>query len=100
MVDADIVAVKLAEIADRLERVRMRCPADADALATDRDALDLVSFNLILAIQAALDIASHLIADEGWPTAATLAESFVRLHEHRVISAETLAGVRPRREAA
>jgi len=95
MVDVDVVAVKLAEIADRLERVRSCCPAQAEALAEDRDALELVSFNLILAIQAALDIASHLIADEGWPAAATLNESFVRLHEHRVISAETLAGVRP-----
>ncbi len=95
MVDVDVVTVKLAEIADRLERVRLRCPAEADGLASDRDALELVSFNLILAIQAALDVASHVIADEGWPAAATLAESFVRLHEHQVISAETLAGTRP-----
>ncbi len=95
MVDVDVVTVKLAEIADRLERVRLRCPANADGLASDRDALELVSFNLILAIQAALDVASHVIADEGWPAAATLAESFVRLHEHQVISEETLAGVRP-----
>ncbi len=95
MVDADVVAVKLAEVADRLERVRQRCPDDADGLTSDRDALELVSFNLILAIQAALDIASHIIADEGWPVAATLAESFVRLHEHQVISEETLAGMRP-----
>ncbi len=95
MVDVDVVAAKLAEIDDRLQRVRLRCPADAEALATDRDALELVSFNLILAIQAALDVASHMIADEGWPAAATLAESFVRLHEHQVISAETLAGIRP-----
>ncbi len=95
MVDVDVVAVKLAEVADRLERVRLHCPADAEGLATDRDALELVSFNLILAIQAALDIASHVIADEGWPAATTLAESFVRLYEHQVISEETLTGVRP-----
>jgi len=95
MVDVDVVAVKLAEIADRLERVRSCCPAEAETLAQDRDALELVSFNLILAIQAALDVASHIIADEGWPAAATLNESFVRLHEHQVISAETLTGVRP-----
>ncbi len=95
MVDVDVVAVKLAEVADRLERVRLHCPADAEGLTTSRDALELVSFNLILAIQAALDIASHVIADEGWPAASTLAESFVRLHEHQVISEETLAGIRP-----
>ncbi len=95
MVDVDVVTVKLAEILDRLERIRLHCPADAEALATDRDALELVSFNLILAIQAALDVASHVIADEAWPPAPTLAESFVRLHDHQVISAQTLAGVRP-----
>jgi len=94
MVDVDIVAVKLAELDDRLHRIRQRCPADAEALARDRDTLELVSFNLMLAIQAALDVASHMIADEGWPAAATLAESFTRLHEHQVISAPTLAGLR------
>jgi uncharacterized protein YutE (UPF0331/DUF86 family) len=36
-----------------------------DELASDRDALDLVAFNLMLAVQAACDPASHLIADEG-----------------------------------
>ncbi len=95
MVDADVVAAKLSEIADRLERIRLRCPAEAAALAQDRDALELVSFNLILVIQAALDVASHVISDEGWPAASTLADSFVRLHQHDVISAETLAGIRP-----
>ncbi len=95
MVDVDVLTVKLAEIADRTERVRSRCPADAEALTEDRDALELVSFNLILAIQACLDVASHIIADEGWRTATTLAESFVRLHEHQVISTETVAGIRP-----
>jgi len=67
MVDADVIAAKLGELADRVGRVRQHRPADADALAADRDALDLVSFNLMLAVQACTDIASHLIADEGWP---------------------------------
>ncbi len=40
---------------------------------------------MILAIQAALDVASYIIADEGWPVAATLAESFVRLDEHQAM---------------
>ncbi len=44
MVDADVVAVKLAEIADRLERVRLHRPDDAEGLTSDRDALELVSF--------------------------------------------------------
>jgi uncharacterized protein YutE (UPF0331/DUF86 family) len=86
VVDRQVVAAKLAELADRLARVRKHCPATPAELAADRDALDLVAFNLMLAVQSCLDLASHLIADEGWPPAADLAGTFVRLHEHGVLS--------------
>ena len=89
MVDADVLAAKLAELADRVDRIRTHRPADAQALADDWDVLDLVSFNLMLAVQACTDIASHLIADEGWPPAKDLADAFHRLHEHGVIAEET-----------
>ncbi|MBV8201173.1 MAG: DUF86 domain-containing protein [Acidobacteria bacterium] len=89
MVDAAVIAAKLRELAGRIDRVAAHRPADAESLARDRDALDLVSFNLMLAVQACLDIASHLIADEGWPAAATLGESFQRLAEHGVLARTT-----------
>ncbi len=89
MVDLDILTAKLAELGDRIGRVRQHRPPDAKTLAGDRDAFDLVSFNLMLAVQSCTDIATHLIADEGWPPARDLAEAFRRLHEHQVISRET-----------
>jgi uncharacterized protein YutE (UPF0331/DUF86 family) len=89
MVDANVIAAKLAELADRIARVRQHRPADAKALAADRDAFDLVSFNLMLAVQTSVDIAGHLIADEGWAPAKDLAEAFHRLREHGVVSRET-----------
>jgi len=67
MVDRDLVASKLGELATHLARVRSRRTATADDLSRDRDALDLVAFNLMLAVQACADVASHVIADEGWP---------------------------------
>ncbi|HEX3532450.1 MAG TPA: DUF86 domain-containing protein [Thermoanaerobaculia bacterium] len=89
MVDANVLTAKLGELAERIARVRARCPPTAAALAADRDSLDLVSFNLMLAVQICLDIASHLIADEGWAPAASAAEAFRRLSEHGVLSAAT-----------
>jgi uncharacterized protein YutE (UPF0331/DUF86 family) len=86
MVNRDRVAAKLAELSDRVTRVKQHCAMPLDEFAANRDALDLVSFNLMLAVQTCADIASHLIADEGWPTAVTLAESFHRLSEKGVIS--------------
>ena len=83
------MAAKLAELEDRIERVRSHRTATADELAAQRDALDLVAFNLMLSVQSCADLAAHLIADEGWPAAASLAESFRRLHEHGVVSAAT-----------
>lgn len=59
----------------------------------DRDALDLVAFNLMLAVQACADIASHVIAHEGWPPADTLAGGFERLRDRGVISAPVCAAL-------
>jgi uncharacterized protein YutE (UPF0331/DUF86 family) len=87
MVDRDLVASKLAELADHLARVRARRTATADDLGRDRDALDLVAFNLMLAVQTCADVASHVIADEGWPAAPSLGAAFERLRDQCVISA-------------
>lgn len=89
MVSSDLVAAKLAELQDRVARVRAHRRPDAEALAGNRDALDLVSFNLMLAVQICADIASHIIADEGWPVAKNLAQSFTRLQEHGVLDGPT-----------
>lgn len=74
-------------------RVRSKCPATVDELRADRDALDLVSFNLMLAVQSCSDIASHSIADEGWLAAQNLAGGFNRLRDEGVITAGTAASL-------
>jgi len=89
VVDRGLLSAKLAELTDRSERARSRCPASVEELGADRDALDLVSFNLMLAVQTCSDIASHLIADEGWPTAQSLAAAFNQLRDRGVISSAT-----------
>lgn len=89
MVNRDLVSAKLEALAQRVARVRVHRKADAVELDSDDDALDLVSFNLMLCVQICADVASHIIADEGWPAASTLAAAFTRLHEHDVVAAET-----------
>jgi uncharacterized protein YutE (UPF0331/DUF86 family) len=89
VVDANVVSMKLGELANRIARVREHCPADPQALADDRDALDLVAFNLFLAVQTCLDVASHLISDEEWAPVATARGALERLEERSVISKRT-----------
>lgn len=93
MVDVDPAMAKLAELADRVARVRARCPATVEELRADRDVLDLVSFNLMLAVQSCSDIANHLISDEGWRAVTNLAGAFNRIRDEGVIS--TTTAVRP-----
>src|SRR5882672_9846023 len=93
MVDRDILSAKLDELAHRIAKVRQLNPLDVGDLEREGDRLDLVSFNLMLAVQACLDIASHLISDESWTVAVTLGESFRRLAEHGVLSESTAAAL-------
>jgi len=94
MVDEHVVTQKLKEIFRRIARARALCPAHPEDFADDADALELVSFNLLLAVQACIDLATHLIADESWEPAATAREAFERLEERGVISRKTLHAVR------
>lgn len=89
MVRADIVTSKLSDLGARIARVRAHTPATSALLRADQDALDLVSFNLMLCVQSAADIASHIVADEGWRPAVTLADAFERLRENGVITRPT-----------
>ena len=94
MVDRTLIASKLADLADRIARVRQHRTSTPEELANHRDASDLVAFNLMLAVQICADIASHLIADEGWPAAKTLGEGFTRLQDHQVISQAVATALR------
>lgn len=89
MVNRDVVAAKLTDLAMRVGRVRAHAKTSDAELAQDQDALDLISFNLMLAIQVCADLASHIVADEGWPAARTVGEAFTRLAEQGVLAADT-----------
>jgi uncharacterized protein YutE (UPF0331/DUF86 family) len=94
MVNRTLLSIKLSELADRVGQVRRHRKASVEELKQDRDAAELVSFNLLLAVQACVDIASHCIADEEWPVAKSIGESFTRLEEHGVIPASVAAALR------
>jgi predicted nucleotidyltransferase len=87
------LAADLSRATGREVDVRARRKPSAEELARDRDALDLVAFNLMLAVQAGADVASHLIADEGWAAAETLGGAFERSRDQRAISPPVCAAL-------
>ncbi|MDX2053304.1 MAG: hypothetical protein SFV15_12980 [Polyangiaceae bacterium] len=60
MVKPDVIGAKLAQLQDRLTRIESHHPPSPEQLGGDRDTLDLLSFNLMLAVQVCADIASHI----------------------------------------
>ena len=89
MVNRNLLAATLLNLSDQLNRVRLHCPCSATELGSNRDSIDIISYNLMLSVQSCADIASHVIAGEGWPAATSLAEAFRRLSDQKVISSKT-----------
>ncbi|MGH7297255.1 MAG: type VII toxin-antitoxin system HepT family RNase toxin [Polyangiaceae bacterium] len=85
MTDAELVIRKLAILGEHLARARRRRPAQLDALRADVDLQDSLSLSVLVAIQEAIDIAFHVVSDEGWGAPASYAESFEVLARRGVI---------------
>ena len=93
MVQIELVRDKIRRLRETVAALRSALPAEAGSL-TGRDARDLVSFRVYLGVQEAIDVASHVIADEGWGPAPSLRDHFTILAARGVLEhelAETLA---------
>jgi uncharacterized protein YutE (UPF0331/DUF86 family) len=84
MVDRDILLAKIASIRKCLERIRTVTGGTPDSL-NDPDIQDIFVLNLQRAVQATIDLAAHLVADEkiGLPT--NLKENFALLESRQMI---------------
>lgn len=85
----DILRSKIRSLIRCLDRVRDKLPASAAALADDIDAQDIVVINLQRAVQQAVDIATHVIADHGLLPPTDMGNSFQRLQEKGWITPRT-----------
>ena len=95
MVDFDLVRHKISHIDNNLSRLKERSKVTLKQLTDDLDIQDIILHNLQLAIQACMDIGSHIIADESWEMPNTLGEIFSVLQHHNVISSQIEENLKP-----
>ncbi len=84
MVERDVVLAKVATIDRCLRRIEeVRDPGRG---LDPRDAEDIVELDLLRAVQAAVDLAGHVVATEELGLPAKLAENFTLLERQGLIS--------------
>lgn len=88
MVKRSIITSKVMMTEEFIRRVREKLPTSLETFEKDRDAQDLVLFNLIQAIQSCVDIAAHIVSDESLGYAGSMNEFFYLLQEKNIISVE------------
>lgn len=91
MVDKALLADKIAAIRDATARIRSVLPATASGFVHDRTTREVVVLNVFVAIQTAIDLATHWLADAGWDVPATYGDLFTALADHEVLDRQ-LAG--------
>jgi len=85
VVDADILRRRIDALLDYLARLERFAALDRQQFAGDPDTHHLAERYLHLAIEAALDIANHLIADAGFEAPETYRDAFAILTRHAVL---------------
>jgi uncharacterized protein YutE (UPF0331/DUF86 family) len=81
MVDAPRVASLLQRIRDEAARLRGTAARDDTDLFEDPDLLPAAKYRLVVVIEAATDVADHIIASEGLRPSTSFADSFRSLRE-------------------
>lgn len=85
MVDQDIILEKVNNIQNCLKRIHEKTHGDP-AFLEDFDIQDIFVLNLQRAIQATIDLAAHIIKDEGLGLPGELKENFILLEKAKIIN--------------
>lgn len=90
MVDPDIVLEKVSNVRHHIRRIEDATDLDPARLE-DQDVQDIYVLNLQRAVQSAIDLAAHVVADDNLGIPSSLKETFSLLEDQGVLD-HVLAG--------
>lgn len=82
MVDLDLILTKSGSVTNRLKRIKEKREIEKRIFLRDLDRQEIILFNFQMAIQECVDIASHIISEEGWGVPGSTNEMFYLLEEN------------------
>jgi uncharacterized protein YutE (UPF0331/DUF86 family) len=94
VVDKAVLARKISAIQDAVARIREVLPTSAGAFHADRTVREVVTLNLFVALQEALAVAAHWIADEGWDVPQSYGDVFTVLADRGILDRDLASRLR------
>ena len=85
MVDKDLILSKAGSINRHCNRIVDKSDVAIDVFKTDLDRQESVLFNLQMAIQNCIDIAAHIVSEEGYGVPGSSNEMFYMLEENGLL---------------
>jgi uncharacterized protein YutE (UPF0331/DUF86 family) len=83
-----VIKTKLESLRICLDRIESKKPETLDDLLQDIDVQDIIALNLERSVQLCVDIANHILSSLDDSPAMSMAESFERLSDKMIITAE------------
>ena len=88
MIDKNVILDKASRIERHLKRIEKKRDITINEFLDNIDIQDILLFNLQVAIQSTIDMASHIIAEEEMGVAGSTSEIFYLLQENGCIGAD------------
>ena len=83
--DSLVIKTKLESLRRCLDRTESKKPITLEGLLQDIDTQDILALNLERSVQLCVDIANHILSSLDDAPAMSMAESFERLSEKKII---------------
>jgi uncharacterized protein YutE (UPF0331/DUF86 family) len=81
VVDSDLILAKAGSVKSHLNRVIEKRNVDLDGFLKDIDRQESILFNIQMAVQNCIDIAAHIISEEGLGVPGSTTEMFYLLEK-------------------
>jgi len=88
LIDHNIVLLKAGSVKRHVNRIIEKRNVDLQTFLNDIDRQEIILFNLQMAIQNCIDIAAHIVSEEGLGVPGSISEMFYLLQEKGYIDGE------------
>jgi len=87
-VDSDLILAKAGSVRNHLKRISEKINVDSGSFIKDIDRQESILFNIQMAVQNCIDIAAHIISEEGFGVPGSTTEMLYVLKENGYLDSD------------